>query len=86
MPLGNNGFNPTVGDLVKVTHSSSKEIGKGRVYRIVRVSKVPGLYYLEGCEANPVRRHEFEVVAYKAVSADSKGRLCHDKGNLAARQ
>lgn len=86
MPLGNKGFNPSVGDLVKVLHSGNKEISKGWIGRITKVSRDRGLYYLEGRETSPLCRQAFEVVAYMAFPAGSKGPVAHDKGDITARQ
>jgi hypothetical protein len=86
MTLGNKGFNPTIGDLVKIVSSGNKGISEGSIFRIANVSRDLGLYYIEGCEATPLRRQDFEVVAYMAVPAGSKGPVAHDKGNVTARQ
>lgn len=85
MPLGNKDFHPTVGDLVKIVRSR-KELSKGSIARIVKVSRDTGLYYTEERESTPLCRQDFEVVAYMAVPAGSTGRVLHDQGDVTTRQ
>lgn len=65
MVLGIGGFNPSVGDLVKVVRDSYEPIAKGTISRIMEMSQTGEYCFIMQNPEVPINIRDLELVAYR---------------------